>query len=69
MRSKIAILGLALVARSVTGCSTANSSLATPTGTPDPWQSLAEGMTADQVRAALGQPINVRPMQTPGAEI
>ena len=69
MKSCVAILGLALMALSVTGCSTASSSGAAPTGTPDPWQSLAKDMTADQVRAALGQPIEVRPMQSPGAEI
>jgi hypothetical protein len=69
MKSRVAFLGLALMALSVTGCSTANSSRVAPTGTPDPWQSLAKDMSADQVRAALGQPIEVRPLQSPGAEI
>lgn len=66
MKSRVAILGLALMALSLAGCSTAPSAA---TGKPDPWRALAKDMTADQVRAALGEPIQVRPMQSPGAEI
>lgn len=66
MRAKIAILGLALAGLILAGCANMPS---TPAAEQDPWQALAKGMTADQVRAAFGQPINVRPMQTPGAEI
>jgi hypothetical protein len=75
MRSKIAILGLALAALIPAGCANMPSTPAAEqdhkvqTTQPDPWRDLAKGMTADQVRAALGQPINVRPMQTPSAEI
>jgi hypothetical protein len=75
MRAKIAIPGLALAGLILAGCANMPSTPAAeqdrkaPPAQQDPWQSLAEGMTADQVRAALGQPINVRPMQTSGAEI
>jgi hypothetical protein len=75
MRSKIVILGLALAGLILAGCANMPSTPAAEQdrkaqpSQQDSWQSLAQGMTADQVRAALGQPINVRPMQTPGGEI
>jgi hypothetical protein len=75
MCAKIAIPGLALAGLILAGCANMPSTPAAEQdrkaqpSQQDPWQALAEGMTADQVRAALGQPIKVRPMQTSGAEI
>lgn len=75
MRANIAILGLALAGLILAGCANMPSTPAAEQdrkaqpSQQDPWQALAKGMTADQVRAAIGQAINVRPMQTPGAEI
>jgi hypothetical protein len=75
MNSRIVILGFALVAPLLTGCTSAPSA---PTAgqhqaaqpvQQDPWQFLAKGTTAEQVRAALGTPVEVRPMQAPGAEV
>jgi hypothetical protein len=51
------------------GCASSPSApLAAPSqasvaGKRDLWQSLVKGATADQVRAALGNPVEVRPMQ------
>ena len=66
MKLRFAFPGLALLAAILAACSSAPS--AAP-AKPDPWRSLAKDMTADQVRVALGPPIDVRPMQYPGAEI
>ncbi len=71
MRSNRFLLWLTLGGLALTGC--AGTSPA-PTAQPgaaatDPWQTLTRGMTADQVRAILGKPREVRPMQTQGGEI
>ena len=75
MKLRFALPGLALLAALLAACSstpsaaTARSDRAPAAGEPEAWRSLAKDMTADQVRAALGQPFAVRPMQSPGAEI
>ena len=52
--------GLVLAALVFTGCATA------PPGAvgPDPWSRLTANLTADQVRALLGAPAEVRPMKS-----
>jgi hypothetical protein len=50
------LAGLAGAALFVAGCATAES--------PDPWQGLTVNLTADQVRARLGEAASVRPMKS-----
>jgi hypothetical protein len=52
--------GLVLTALVLAGCATAPPAAEGP----DPWRSLAANMTADQVRASLGTPAQIRPLQT-----
>lgn len=75
MKLRFALPGLALLAAILAACSsapsaaTAGSGRTPAAGEPEAWKSLAKDMTADQVRAALGQPVEVRPMQQAGAEV
>lgn len=62
MNARRVCSGLALLALGLTGCSTGPSAATTPGTPPDPWRTLTKGMTATQVRAALGKPDEVRPM-------
>jgi hypothetical protein len=67
MKSPAIIAGLVMIALGLTGCSSVPS--AQEAAKEDPWLVLAKDMTAEQVRAALGPPIEVRPMKTSGGEI
>lgn len=75
MKPQLLSAGFALLALSLGGCSSVPSAPAagpgggTRTAKADPWLSLTKDMTADQVRADLGPPAEVRPMESPGAEI
>ena len=75
VNSRTVIFGFVLVAPILAGCSsvpsaptTAQKRAAQP-ARPDPWLSLAKGTTAEQVRADLGTPVEVRPLRSPGAEV
>ena len=74
MNARTGFFGLTLAALVLTGCSTnPSASTATPGGAAstaeaDPWRFLIKGTTAEQVRAVLGKPVEVRPMpSTAGA--
>jgi hypothetical protein len=75
MKLCFALPGFALLAAILAACSNAPSAAtaglgrAPPAGAPDAWKSLAKDMTADQVRTAFGQPVEVRPMRQAGAEV
>ena len=56
MQSRRVLVGLAVAVLFVSGCATAQA--------PDPWNGLTVNMTAEQVRALLGQPVVVRPMNS-----
>lgn len=60
MHSCRARLGLVVVALVLAGCATAPSDALAP----DPWSRLTANLTADQVRALLGPPAEVRPMKS-----
>jgi hypothetical protein len=57
MHSRRVLVGLAVAVLFVSGCATAQA--------PDPWNGLTVNMTAEQVRALLGQPAVVRPRVSP----
>jgi hypothetical protein len=60
MNSRTVFFGLALTTLILAGCATAPPAAEGP----DPWRSLVANMTADQVRASLGTPAQIRPLQT-----
>jgi len=75
MNPRVFLVGLGLAGLTFSGCATATpapgagTAAAAATAPKDPWLALARDLTAEQVRAALGEPREMRPMQTSGGEI
>jgi len=75
MKTRVVICGFVLMVAILTGCASGPSvpgkgpGATTPSGRPDPWLSLTKDMTAAEVRTALGEPAEVRKMESPGGEI
>jgi len=75
MKTRVVICGFVLMVAILAGCASGPAAPATgsggttQSGKPDPWLSLTKDMTAAEVRTALGEPAEVRKMESPGGEI